>query len=156
MTRKCQVLWSVSQCVQRVQGFSLLAQFITRCWCPFKKVVMESSSSLRGHKCRFSTLFVMRPLVSFCQTRVANRSKFGCCCWLYRWQEHRALRPPKALIRLADGLDVVPMLVSHFDSCFTIRRLDLWQPISPKLSRLLLWRNFFKIPEPKNFHFLAI
>ena len=27
------------------------------------------------------------------------------------------------------------MLVSHFDSCFTIRRLDLWQPISPKLSR---------------------
>ena len=32
---------------------------------------------------------------------------------------------PKALIRLADGMDVVLMLVSHFDSCFTIRRLDL-------------------------------
>ena len=30
---------------------------------------------------------------------------------------------PQTLIRLADGLDVVPMLVSHFDSCFTIRRL---------------------------------
>ena len=44
----------------------------------------------------------------------------------------------KALIRLADGMDVVLMLVSHFDSCFTIRRLDLWQHISPKLSRLLL------------------
>ena len=67
MTRKCQVLWSVSQFLQRVQGF--LTQFITRCWCPFKKVVMESSSSLRGHKCRFSTLFVMRPLVSFCRTK---------------------------------------------------------------------------------------
>ena len=49
--------------------FPRLAQFITRCWCPFKKVVMESSSSLRGHKCRFSTLFVMRPLVSFCRTK---------------------------------------------------------------------------------------
>ena len=36
---------------------------------------------------------------------------------------------PKALIRLADGMDVVLMLVSHFDSCFTIRRLDLW-PVS--------------------------
>ena len=33
---------------------------------------------------------------------------------------------PQTLIRLADGLDVVPMLVSHFDSCFTIRLVDLW------------------------------
>ena len=48
------------------------------------------------------------------------------------------------MIRLADGLDVVPMLVSHFDSCFTIRRLDLWQPISPKLSRLLLKKTSSK------------
>ena len=62
---------------------------------------------------------IMLMLLLLLSSRVAKRER------VFTQRRGKA----KALIRLADGMDVVLMLVSHFDSCFTIRRLDLW-PVS--------------------------
>ena len=98
-----------------------------------------------------ASLLTLHPYSSFWPPTVALWWRRSILSFFARIIE-RAL-DPKTLIRLADGLDVVPMLVSHFDSCFTIRRLIYGNLYPPNFQDCCYEETSSKYQRAKEFSF---